>query len=126
MVRPAGFEPGFVEGNGTTLDTVGQRRAFDEFKDQRLGIARVFQTVYRGDIRMVQAGKNLCFPLEPRQPIRIVGKRFGQDLQRDLAVELRVGGLLHLAHSALADEGRHVVMAESGADLKGAMMCDVL
>ncbi len=47
MVRPAGFEPGFVEGNGTTLDTVGQRRAFDEFKDQRLGIGRVFQTVYR-------------------------------------------------------------------------------
>ena len=48
----------------------------------------------------------------------IGGERLGQDLQGDLAVELRVGGLIDLAHTPLADEGGHVVMAEAGADLK--------
>ena len=32
---------------------------------------------------------------------------------------LGVGGLVDLAHAAFADEGGHVVMAESGADAEG-------
>ena len=38
-----------------------------------------------------------------------VANGLGQDLQRDLAVKLRVGGPIDLAHPALADEGGHVV-----------------
>ena len=40
-------------------------------------------------------------------------KASGQDLQRDLAVELRVGGLPDLAHAALAEQGDDVVVAEA-------------
>ena len=50
-----------------------------------------------------EARKHLRFPLEPRQPIRIGRKRFRQDLQRHLAVQLGVGGLIDLAHAAFAD-----------------------
>ncbi len=43
---------------------------------------------------MVQRSKNLRLTLEPRQPIRIVGKGLGQDLQRDLPVQFGIGGLV--------------------------------
>ena len=42
-----------------------------------------------------------------------------QDLQGDLAVELGVGGLPDLAHSAFAEESGHVVVAEAGAGGQG-------
>ena len=67
---------------------------------------------------MVQAGKNLRLTLEPCETIRIGRKRLGQDLQRHLAVQLGIGGLLDLAHPALTDEGGHVVMREAGADFE--------
>ena len=37
----------------------------------------------------------------------------------NLPVQLRIGGLIYLAHAALADEGGHVVMGEAGANLQG-------
>ena len=67
---------------------------------------------------MVEAGENLRLPLEPSQPIRISGKRLGQDLERHLPVELGIGGLVDLAHAPLADEGGHVVMAEAATDVQ--------
>ena len=40
-------------------------------------------------------------------------------LPRVLTLELRISGLIHLAHAALADEGGDIVVAESGADVEG-------
>ena len=68
---------------------------------------------------MVEAGENLGFPLEPREPVGISRKRLGQDLERHLAVERGVSGLVDLPHPALADEGGDVVVAKSGADVEG-------
>ena len=68
---------------------------------------------------MVEAGKNLRFSLEPRQTIRIAGKRLGQDLQRLLPIQLCIGGLIDLSHPAFTDEGGDVVVAESGTDGEG-------
>ena len=71
------------------------------------------------DVSVVQAGKNLSFSLEPREPIRIDSKRLGQDLQGDLTVQLRISGLIDLSDTPLANEGGHVVMPESGANCQG-------
>ena len=43
----------------------------------------------------------------------------GEDLQRDVAAQLRVGRLIDLPHAAFADEARDVVVAETGADVEG-------
>ena len=43
----------------------------------------------------------------------------GEDLQGNLAVELRVGGLPDLSHAALAEEGSHIVAPEAGAGTQG-------
>ena len=40
----------------------------------------------------------------------------GQDLQRHLAVQRGIGGLVDLPHAPLADEGGDIVVAEAGAD----------
>ena len=45
---------------------------------------------------MVEAGEDLSFPLEPGEAIRIIGEGVRQELQRDLAIKLGVGGLPHL------------------------------
>ena len=97
-------------------NAISERRPFDQLKHQGPSAFCFFKTVDRGNARMVQAGEHLRFPLEAGEPIRIRGERFGQDLERDLPIELGIGGLIDLAHPALTNEGSHVVVAESGAD----------
>ena len=49
----------------------------------------------------------------------IAGERVGQDLQRDVAIELRVAGPIHLPHAAFADLRGDFVDAEAGAGSEG-------
>ena len=67
----------------------------------------------------MNAGEDLRLPREPGKPVWVSREGVGEDLQRDLAVELRVGGLPDLAHAALADEGRDGVVPEAGAGAEG-------
>ena len=66
----------------------------------------------------VAGGAAVPCPDPAGEAIRIVGKRFGENLERHLALELGISGLIDLAHAAFANEGSDVVMAESGADLE--------
>ena len=75
---------------------------------------------------MVQRGQNFGLTLKPRQPLWVRRERFGEDLQRDLAIELGIGGLIDLAHPALADEGGHVVVSNAGADLQGHRLLELV
>ena len=72
-----------------------------------------------GDVRVVEAGEDLRLPLEPGEPIRVRREGVREDLQRDLAIELRVGGLPDLAHAAFPEEGGNVVVPEAGAGTQG-------
>ena len=68
---------------------------------------------------MIERGQHLRFALEPGQPLRVVDEGVGEDLQRDITVELRVPGFVDLPHAARADGGEDFVGAEGGAGLKG-------
>jgi len=96
-----------------------QGRSLDQLQHQRPRAVGFLDAVDGGDVRVVEAGEDLRFPLEPREPIRVSREGVGQDLQRDLAVELRVGGLPDLSHAALAQEGGDVVVPEAGAGSEG-------
>ena len=52
---------------------------------------------------MIERGEHLRFACEPREPVGVAGERVGQDLERDIAIELRVARAIHLAHPARAD-----------------------
>ena len=58
------------------------------------------QPMNRRDVRVVERGQHLRFPLEPGQPLRVVHEGVGEDLQGDITVELGVTGLVDLAHPA--------------------------
>ena len=80
-----------------------------------------FEAVDRGDVRMIQRGEDFRFALETREPIGIGRERRRQDLDRDLALELRVGRPIHLPHAAFADRRGDVVDAEARAGSQGQM-----
>ncbi len=77
-----------------------------------------FQAVDVPNVGMVQACQDFGFTLKPCQSLRVSRERFGEDLQRDLAIQLRIGGLIDLSHAALADEGGHVVVGDAGTDFQ--------
>ena len=109
----------FIDSDRPLRYPVGEGWPFHQLQHQRTGAVAFFKAMNGGDVRVVQAGKHLRFSLKPSQAIRISGKGLGQDLERHLAIQLGISGLIDLAHATLADEGGHVVVAESGADGKG-------
>ena len=78
-----------------------------------------FQAVNRGDVRMVERREDFCFPLKPREAVRIAGHRGGQHFDRHRPLQIVVGGAVHLAHAAGANLRGDFVRAEARARNKG-------
>ena len=94
-------------------DPVSEGRALDQLQHQRPRPLGLLDAVDGGDVRVVEAGEDLRLPLEPGEAVRISREGVGEDLQRDLAVELGVGGLPDLPHAALAQQGGDVVASNA-------------
>src|SRR5262245_27976781 len=62
---------------------------------------------------MIQRREHFRFALESRQPFAIGGNVGGKNLDRDLALQLRVARAIHLAHAAGAKRRDHLVRAET-------------
>ena len=84
-----------------------------------LGVLGLLDAVDGGDAGVVEAGEDLRFPLEPGEPIRVSREGVGEDLQGNVAPELRVGRAIDLPHAPLADEGGDVVVAAAVTDGQG-------
>ena len=81
--------------------------------------AVLFEPVDCGDVRMVQGREHFRFALKPCETIVISGNRGRQDLDRDLAFQLRVRCTIHLPHAAFADLRDDFVDAETRAGSEG-------
>jgi hypothetical protein len=68
---------------------------------------------------MVQGGEDLGLALEPGDPFGVEGEGVGQDLDRDLTIQLGIEGAIHLPHATLADEGGDLIHAEASAGWQG-------
>ena len=95
----------------------------DQLHGEKAASLDLFDRVDRDDRSVVEGRDRLRLPLEPGEAVRIVRERVRQDLQRDLTVELSVGGLPDLAHAPFADEGGHIVVPEAGASGQGHKLC---
>ena len=71
-----------------------------------------FETIDRGDVGMVQRGEHLGLALEPGETLRIRRDRFRQNLDRDGALQVGVGGPIHLSHATGAERRGYFVRAE--------------
>jgi len=64
----------------------------------------------------IKRGQNMSFALKARQTFGIESKRGGKQLDGNAAAQLRVSGLVNLAHTARSDMTRDLVMCEFGSD----------
>jgi hypothetical protein len=97
---------------------IRQRRPLHEFEDEGripvvTGFGRTFfNSVNRGDVRMIQGCEDLRFALEAREAIGVMTECFGQDFECDIAIEPRVARAIDLAHSACSEQTENLVRAE--------------
>jgi hypothetical protein len=83
----------------TAVEPSLQRLSFEQLRD-RVGNAVVpAEVVDREDVRVRERGDRQRLALEARQGVGIPGERLGQDLDRDVAVQLGVARAIDLAHS---------------------------
>ena len=64
---------------------------------------------------MRERGHGQRFALEPRQPIGIGGKRLGQHLDGDVALQLGIARAVHVAHPAGTDVRCDLVGTDEGS-----------
>jgi len=66
--------------------------------------------VDRADVRVVQRGGSLGFPLEAAESLCVVGEFVGKELQSDVTTKLDVFRLIHDTHTPAADLAENAVM----------------
>jgi hypothetical protein len=52
---------------------------------------------------VIERGQHLRLAAQSRDAAAVKGERFWQDFQRDIAIEFRAAGTIHLAHAARAN-----------------------
>src|SRR5207253_11418529 len=80
-----------------------QRLALDELHRQEVNAAGLFDGEDAHDAGMVERGESPCLALEALEPPGGGRHLLRQHLDGDVAPELRVGGAIHLTHSALPE-----------------------
>ena len=102
-------------GSGAALQPLGEVLALDELHDEGADAARLLEAVDRGDVRVLELGEELRLALEAGEAVGVGGERLGEDLDRDLALQLRVGRAVDDPHPALAERAGDLVAAEAGS-----------
>jgi hypothetical protein len=109
----------FADRNRHSRDSLCQILAFDKFHHEGTNSAGLFESVDLRDIGMVERSERLCLTREPRQSIGVARKGVREDLQRNVAIELRVAGAVDLPHATFADQRGDLVEAETSASGQG-------
>jgi hypothetical protein len=111
----------FVHRDPAALEPLGEVLALHELHDEEVNPRSVGErgalgSVEVGDAGVVDGGEHPGLALEAGEPRGVEREGGGQDLERDVAAELRVGGAVDLSHPARADRGGHAIVAERAAD----------
>src|SRR5262245_43847215 len=93
-------------GNPAALKPIRQRLAFHELQHEESRVAGLFQAVDSGNIRMIESGEQLRFPLESRRTIGVTGESSRQEFDGDVSSELRVRRLINLSHTTCPEVAR--------------------
>src|SRR5262249_43820421 len=75
-------------------------------------LARLLDAEDLRHVRMVERRERARLALEPPRALFVLGEGLGQDLDRDLAAELRVLRAVHLPHRARAERSEDRVVRE--------------
>jgi len=75
-------------------------------------VSRLLEPIDRSDVRVIERRQDLSLALEALHALVVSGERFGQNFDRHLALQLRIGGAINLAHPASSNEGFDLVPAD--------------
>ena len=105
-----------VERDGAPREALLEVLALDQLEGEE-GLAVGFlEPVDGGDVRVVERGEQMRLALEAPQAVGVLGHLRRQDLDRDVAVEVRVGRAVDLAHPAGAERRGDPVVRQRPAD----------
>ena len=93
-------------------DALLQRLAIEQFHHHELLALMIADVVERADVRVVQARDHPCFAQEALHDLAIGLGLVGQELDRHLAAEAGVFGLVHHPHAARAEARQHAVVRD--------------
>ena len=110
-----GDSEGVGDGQRTARDQGRQVIAAHQLHDEIGRACRRARVVDVRDVGMIERGQRLGLALEPGEPVGISGKGLRQDLQRHIAIQLRVVGAIDLAHATRAEPLHNLVGIETGA-----------
>ncbi len=82
--------------------SIRERLALEARHDEEVGALVLADVVERADVRVIEGADRLGFALEAFAAIGIRGRRIGQDLDRDGAIQPAVPRAVDLAHAARA------------------------
>ena len=103
----------FAELHRRVSHLFAQRLAINKFSGYEANRISLVDLVDREDVGMIQRGSSFCFLHKAAHPILIGCKLGGQNLKRDFAIEFRVPGQIHLAHSTFTYLRADFVTSES-------------
>ena len=91
-------------------DLMPERLTLQQFHGDEGSPIGLINLVDRADVRVVQRGSSLGFPLETAKSLCVVGELVGKEFQGDVATELEVFGLVDHAHAPAPDLAEYAVM----------------
>ena len=113
----------FVGPERAGLHAVGERLALDQLHREERRLARFLEAEDAGDVRVVERGQQPCLALKASEALRVGDERDGEDLDRHVASELQVSGVIDLAHATGAQGGKDFERAEALAGGQGHRGC---
>src|SRR5215467_3415096 len=92
------------------IDQMPKSLSLQQFHCDEGSLIGLVNLVDRADVRVIQRGGSLGFPLETAKSLCIVGKIIGKEFQSHMATELNVLSLIDDAHASSADLSEDAVM----------------
>ena len=82
---------GLIECERLPGDALGERLAFDELHDQKMGAVVLFEAIKRGDVGMAEGGEESRFTLETGMTLGVLTTD-RQDFESDFPTQLGITG----------------------------------
>ncbi len=100
------------EINRTAKQPLLQRFAVQQLHDNERPTIRVTDVVDRADVGMLQSGHRSRFALRSLSRLRGISQMRGDNLDRDVASQARIAGLVNLTHGTGAERRDDLVWAQ--------------
>ena len=92
-------------GRAPRASRAAKRLSFEKLHDEKIDAVLMAHVVERADVRMIERGDRSGFAIEPLTKRGVEPGRWGDDLDRDSAVQPRIPSTVDLTHAAGADPG---------------------